>query len=323
MKRKDFLVKSIKIALAALLSIAIAGELGLKYSATAGIITILSIQNTKKETLKSAGRRGVAFLCALILAAGVFRLFDFTLPAFALYLFLFALLCLNRGWTEAISVDSVLISHFLTEQSMALAMLLNESAIFIIGAGMGILVNLHLHRKSGEFDRLAEEVDAQIKGILKRMSDWVVREDKSAYSPDCFGRLMESLEAARLCAAANYNNQLWGRNSYEMEYITMRQQQAVILQGIYENIKSISFLPKQAGQVSELLKEIQSQYHKENTVEDLLRRLQEFFDEMKEEKLPASREEFEARAILFYILKQLQKLLLLKREFIEKSVEAR
>lgn len=318
MNQKALLLKSIKIALAAILAIAIAGELGLKYSATAGIITILSIQNTKKETFKSAGKRALAFLCALILAAGAFGLLGYTLPAFAVYLFLFALLCQSRGWVEAISVDSVLISHFLAEKNMSPAMLLNECAIFVIGVGLGILVNLHLHRKSEEFERLSAEVDEQIKGILQRMSEWLIKEDKSGYNAACFARLEQSLEAARLCAAANYNNQLWGNDSYELEYISMRQRQTVVLQGIYENIKSICYLPKQAMEVSELLQEIQRQYHKYNTVEDLLKRLQELFDEMKGQKLPESREEFEARAILFYILKQLEKLLMLKREFVRR-----
>lgn len=58
-------IKSIKIALATVLAIAIAGELGLNYSATAGIITVLSIQNTKRETLKSACNRGA--VCPLYL----------------------------------------------------------------------------------------------------------------------------------------------------------------------------------------------------------------------------------------------------------------
>ncbi len=61
---KDTIIKSLKIAVAAVLSIAIAGELGLRYSATAGIITVLSIQNTKKETIKSA-RNGHWLLCVL------------------------------------------------------------------------------------------------------------------------------------------------------------------------------------------------------------------------------------------------------------------
>lgn len=40
-------MKSFKIAAAAALSAGIAGELDLKYSATAGIITILSIRDTR------------------------------------------------------------------------------------------------------------------------------------------------------------------------------------------------------------------------------------------------------------------------------------
>ena len=39
-------------------------------------------------------------------------------------------------------------------------------------------------------------------------------------------------------------------------------------------------------------------------------------EEMKQEQLPADREEFEARAILFYILMQMEELLQIKRRFI-------
>lgn len=45
------ILKSVKITAGAILAILFASCLNLKYSATAGIITILSIQNTKKETI--------------------------------------------------------------------------------------------------------------------------------------------------------------------------------------------------------------------------------------------------------------------------------
>ena len=310
------LLKSLKIAVAAVLAIAIAGELGLQYSATAGIITVLSIQNTKRETLKSAGNRGLAFLCALLLAGICFGLLDFTLWAFVLYLFLFALFCIRMGWVEALAMDSVLITHFLAEQNMVPEMIVNELALFLIGTGMGIGVNLHLHKKEAEFERLADVVDEQIKGILHRMSLWLPQEDKSDYASDCFARLEEALEAAKRCAAANYNNALWKQDSYEMDYIRMREQQSVVLKEIYINIKRINFLPKQAQQVAELLASIENDYHKENTVEGLLIELELFLEDMKAQELPESREEFEARAILFYILMQLRTLLQIKRDFI-------
>ncbi len=310
-------IKSIKVALAAVLSIALAGELGLRYSATAGIITILSIQATKRETLQSARNRGLAFLCALLLAAVFYRIFGFTLVAFALYLLFFILLCLGAGWAEAITMDSVLISHFLAEKSMDLGLVCNEAGLFLIGAGTGILVNLHLTRKGKEFTRLAAAVDEQMKEILHQMSEWLRKKDKSAYDNACFRVLEERMRAAKLCAAANYNNSFRDRSTYEIDYIRMRERQSVVFQGIYENIKSITYLPVQTAQVADLFARIEAGYHKNNTVEGLLADLESLFAEMKREALPACREEFEARAILFYILKQVEKMLRLKREFIE------
>ncbi len=314
--RKDIWIKSLKITLAALISLILAGELGLKYSSTAGIITILSIHNTKKETVKSAAKRALAFLCALVLAAGCFGLFGFTLLAFGVYLLLFALLCLNMGWIEAITSVSVLVTHFLAEKSMTLPDIYNEALIFLIGTGTGILVNLHLHRRQGEFDRLAGEVDIRIKEILRHMSQCLIAEHKSDSSFDHFEKLAESLEAAGLCATANYNNQFRSSDTFELEYIRMREQQSIVLQGIYNNIKTLRHLPAQAAQISELLQEIESCYHKNNTAEVLLKRVDEFFYIMEKQELPSSRCEFEARAILFYILKQLQELIQIKREFI-------
>lgn len=310
------LIKSLKIAIAALLAIAIAGELGLKYSATAGVITILSIQNTKRETLKSARNRGLAFLCALILGFICYQILGFTLWAFAVFLFLFALVCLQLNWVEALAMDSVLITHFLTEKSMSPELVLNEVLLFFIGTGMGIIINLHLHKKEEEFDRLAGTVDEQIKGILHRMSLWLSQEDKSEYSSGCFEKLTQALEEAKHCAATNYNNALWNQSTYELDYIRMREQQSVVLKEIYQNIKRISYLPKQAGQVAALLARIEQDYHKNNTVEGLIAELEILLADMKKQALPESREEFEARAILFYILMQLKSMLEIKEKFI-------
>ena len=107
------------------------------------------------------------------------------------------------------------------------------------------------------------------------------------------------------------------QNTYELDYIRMREHQSVILREIYINIKNIAYLPKQAEQVATLLGQIEQDYHKDNTVEGLLGELDVLLSDMKEQELPRSREEFEARAILFYILMQIKNLLQLKRDFME------
>ena len=105
-----------------------------------------------------------------------------------------------------------------------------------------------------------------------------------------------------------------------MDYIRMREQQIVVLKGICQNIERMDYLPKQALKVAALFAEVEQAYHKENTVEGLLDRMQELLEEMKQEELPQNREEFEARAILFYILMQLEELLMIKRRFITQKM---
>ena len=60
------ILKSVKITAGAILAILFASCLNLKYSATAGIITILSIQNTKRKPYRLHLQRGEAFCCALL-----------------------------------------------------------------------------------------------------------------------------------------------------------------------------------------------------------------------------------------------------------------
>lgn len=312
------IVKAFKIALAAVLSILTANLLGLRYAVTAGIITVLSIQNTKRETLKTARNRGLAFLCALILAFLCYSLLGFRVGAFIVYLFFFALLCLSTGWGEAIAMDSVLISHFLTEQDFGAEMLVNELLLFVIGTFFGILINLHLRRKEGEFDRLSRQVDAEIKGIVHRMSENLRREDKTGYNSDCFMRLEDKIRLAKECALRNWNNTLWSQTSYELDYIRMRENQSRVLRNIYDSIVQIKMLPTQTLQVAAFFEEIEAQYHRDNDVEDLLVTLGKMFADMKLQKLPESREEFEARALLFYTLMQLEEFLKLKNRFVVK-----
>lgn len=312
------LVKAFKIALAAVLSILTANLLGLRYAVTAGIITVLSIQNTKRETLKTARNRGLAFLCALILAFLCYSLFGLGVGAFIIYLFLFAFLCLSAGWGEAIAMDSVLISHFLTEQSLDREMFVNEVLLFLIGTSFGILINLHLRKKEGEFDRLSIQVDDEIKGIVHRMAENLRREDKTGYNADCFGRLEEKLGLAKECALRNWNNTLWSQSSYELDYIRMRENQSRVLRNIYDSIVRIRMLPAQTMQVADFFEEIEAQYHRDNDVEELLTILKNMLADMKQENLPKSREEFEARALLFYTLMQLEEFLTLKNRFVVK-----
>lgn len=316
MNREKWL-KGLKLAIAAVIAIALADAVGLKYSATAGIITILSIQNTKMETLKVAGRRAAAFLCALLAAAVCFHMLGFSIAAFAVYLFFFSCICLYFGWTEAISMDSVLISHFLVEQNMGMELLTNECLLFVIGAGMGILANLHLHRKADEFEALAAQADQQMREVLGLIQKQLYSESRAAeQTAEALKMLDRSLLELQECAHRNWNNTLLHPSSYETDYADMRSGQARVLQHISASADLLEVIPDQAQMVAKLLERVEAEYAKENTVESLLDHMQEVYAYMRQEQLPQTRDEFEARAVLFYVLKQIEEFLWMKRRFV-------
>lgn len=320
-KNCEKLQKSFKFALASVIAIALANLLGLKYATTAGIITILSIQNTKKETLKVAGRRAAAFVCALAVSALCFWFLGFTIAAFAVYLFLFSCICLGAGWPEAISMCSVLVSHFLTEQRMDPAALYNETLLFVIGAGMGILANLHLRRRTEEFDGLARQADERMCAALEAVTKQLVKEaapvetNEDGKTDEALKALEHSLAELQACAHRNWNNTLFDQSSYETDYADMRSGQAQVLGHISNSTDMLEVIPAQAAVVAGLLEQIQKEYHRDNTIEELLRRLEAVYESMRKEPLPLTRPEFEARAVLFYVLKQVEEFLMLKRRF--------
>ena len=313
----ELIFKSLKITAGAIFAIAIVSCLGLKYSATAGIITILSIQNTKKETIQTALARTAAFCCALVLSFVCYQLLGYTVFAFGVYLLGFTLLCLKFGWTAAIAMDSVLITHFLAEKTMNIPMVSNEIGLFAIGAGIGVLLNLHLHPMENEWRKQMDEADEAIRAIIQRMAHRIRTLDRMNYDGTCFLSLDKQLEAAKKLALTNMDNTLGTPSCYELDYVQMRQFQSQVLRQIYNSIQMIAYLPDQAPVIASFFEQIAREYARTNDVKALLDTLHELILSMKKEALPKKREEFESRAVLFYILKQLEEFLLLKKNFVE------
>ena len=307
-----------KISLGCVLPMIAATVLGLKYSATAGLITILSIQQTKKETVITALKRLSAFFCAVVISVLCFSLMGYTTLAFGVYLFIFVMLCMILDWQMATVPISVLITHLLAEKSCDISILLNEFLVFVIGASVGTLINMHLHNDKQKMNSSREKLDNEIKAILERMSQRILTDDKSDYNSDCFKKIDKLLFEARQVAYENQNNKLIGAESYDMDYLKMRENQCSVLMEMYKSILKISMTPEQSKVISEFLKKTSSEFHEKNDVKNLISELEDIFADMRFQKMPESRTEFENRAVLYSLMLQIKDFLSIKYEFIEK-----
>lgn len=316
--RKDVIVNTVKIAGAAIIAIFIAMAMGVEFAVSAGVVAMLTIQPTKKETLKIALGRFVAFILALFIAYGSFTLFGYTMEAFMIYLACFVLVCQIFRWYSAMAMNSVLISHFLTFGTMNGETLKNEIVLFCIGVGIGIIANLHLRKNVNYMEKLKEETDTQIKKILGRMSERILNRDISDYNGDCFLILWDSIRKAKNVAEENFNNQFGSKDVYDREYIAMRESQCEVLYEMYKNVRNIETTPITAQKISSFLGKMAEVYHKNNTGEELLEQFIRLDEAMKQHPLPVERKEFEDRAKLYGLLRHMEEFIKLKIEFAQK-----
>ena len=313
---KSIITNSIKISAAAILAIICAQALKLDFAVSAGIVAILSVQPTKKETLRTALARLLAFAVALVISIALFNLLGFTIPVFFIYLVIFILVCQWRKWISAMAMDSVLISHFLSFGKTGTAEIKNEVLLFALGVGFGILVNLILHKKTDYIEELKNQTDGQIKQALHRMALRIQNPDLADYDGSCFTSLNKSLFTAQKQAEENYNNQFTKKDTFDNRYLEMRENQTKILYEMYKAVRELHTVPATAQLLSDFLEKVSTEYHKDNDVKSLLEELALIHDKMKSLPLPQTRIEFEDRANLFILMERLKEFLQIKRDFV-------
>lgn len=315
----------LRIGVGSALAIMIAGAFGLLYNTSAGIVTLLTIQDTKKETLSITLKRLVAFLLALILGSLSFALFGYNPIAFGMFLLLFVTGCSIFGLEDGISMSAVLMTHFYMQGKIDMPLILNEFLLLVIGMSIGIVLNLFIRSREKEIKEDQKVIDHLIRDILDKIAMGLLDNTKEGYENSIFLPLEEELDISSKKAYDGANNTLLSDTKYYIEYMEMRKNQSHVLMTIYNHSKKISFVPKQAYPISKFISYVSESFHEYNNAEELLKELEKLYEFFSKEPLPKDREEFESRAVLYQTLSELEYFLKIKRDFAigltEKQVE--
>ena len=306
---------ALKIILAAVGGIALAEVFHLAHSISAGIVAILTIQPTKKETLKTALTRFYAFVVSLVLGYVCFQLLGFSITGFLTYFAIYIVLCQMLHWQYAMTMNAVLISHFVTYGVMNGETLLNEALIFAIGVGTGVIANLHLKKNVDAIENLKEEADTKIVEILNQMSQQIVNVNMTDYNAESFMELRKMIRNAKNLAEENYLNQFNKDDRYDIEYIMMRDRQCQVLYEMYKNVRKLNSTPETAKTISHFLKIMATKFHRDNDGHELMKQFREMDVYMKRRPLPVERLEFENRARLFVVMRNIEEFIQIKTDF--------
>lgn len=312
MNRK--ILKIVKIALGSTIAISLAYMFHLEYPVSAGIIALLSIQDTKKATVKLALKRVLAFAVTCIIAYFVFAIFGYTAVAYGVYLLLFACYCIFAGAQDALAMNAVLTTHFFLEQSMGIEMIGNEALLLLIGSGIGIVINLYIPNNIRQIRQKQKEIEECMKAVLRTLANQMDSFEKDEEEV-CVEKLKTHIASGMDYAYTNMNNTFFQDSEYFIQYMQMRKQQLHVINTMLAKVNRLSMTTEQSSVIAFFIRETEKTLAESNNAERLLEENEILIHRCQNGILPKTREEFETRAILYVVLMDFREFLQIKKEF--------
>ncbi len=308
-------LRTIKTVVTATLGIIIATTLGLKFPSTAGIIAILSVTNTKTSSFKVGLGRIIALFIAIIIAFICYSILGYTPIAFGLFLLIYIPIAARFNMSEAIPVNSVLITHFLNEENMSLSLVINAVSLLLIGVGLALIANLYMPNVQGSIDTNKEKVDLEIKELLLKMSAVLSKKTNKINCERSLENIEQSIDQGESYAKRHFDNRLLRKDDYEVSYFQMRRMQLNVLQDMVELVGKIEIEHEIVEAINVLIKEIYDTYGEKNDGKELNDKVSEVIKYYETKELPKTRIEFENRARLFQFLTEIQTFIHIKVNF--------
>ena len=308
-------LRTIKTAISATLAVLVAQSLHLLYPTSAGIISILSVTNTKKTSVYTGVYRLISLALATGIASVCFLILGFNAIAFGIYLLLFIPVAVYLKLSDGIVVSSVLVTHYWVEKTLSWQIIGNEFLLMVIGVGFALLVNSYMPNKEQRLKEDQELIEKMFRDILTNMAKYLNQEQQEYNLISQCNELKSRIKKSEQWAKELTENQLLAPDFYYIEYFTMRKIQRNLLTEMLLVLQKISVEPEQVDNIRQLLELTATTFSERNDGKLILQRIDLVYKEYKEKDLPKSREEFENRANLFQFLQIFQSFIEIKSEF--------
>ncbi|MBE6024411.1 MAG: aromatic acid exporter family protein [Cellulosilyticum sp.] len=308
-------VKTLKTAVGATAAIILANTIGLKYAASAGIITILSIQNTRRECLQIAVRRFIATCLALLIGSCSFKIFGFNAVSFGIYLLIFIPAVVKAKAVEGIAPASVLVTHLLGERAVTGGIIINELLIMIVGAGIALLVNLYMPSLEEHLLVEKKKIEDEMYSAFIKMEQVLRIEEANLQIQNELMVLQQSLKEGMDKATQYRNNSFIGKKSLYEKYFDMRFSQYQVMLYMQKHFERFYRMGREAHEVANLTHCVAQSIKGQILVEELLEEVENLRVYFKTSPLPSSRDEFENRAMLYQFITDIEQFLDVKKIF--------
>ncbi len=306
--------RTLKTGVGTAAAISIAQWFQLDNFVSAGILTILCIQNTKKKSIHASWSRFLACLIAMLFSTAFFELVAYHPAIIGLLLLLFIPTTVALNITEGIVTSSVIILHIYSAKNVTAGLLENELGIIVIGIGIALIMNLYMPSVENKLIDYQEKIEANFYKIFCEMVTYL-KTNESNWDGKEITETEDLLREATTLAFKDVENHFLRDENLYYLYFKMREKQFDILQRILPIATSVSIRVEPGKKIAQFLEELSDHIHPGNTALFYLKKLYDMKVEFETMDLPKTREEFETRAALYQFVQEMEQYLLLKSSF--------
>ncbi|KIL34770.1 membrane protein [Cohnella kolymensis] len=313
----------IKTALATLAAIYSAAALGLPNPFSAGLLAILGVDRTRWSGLRSVFARFMASAAGLFLASVLFQVIGFYIWVLSLYILIAFPLLSRLGLSAGIITGSVVVFHLFARGEVTVAAIAVELQFLIIGLGWATVFNLmYMPKEHNKLEALRKVTEEGFADVFHHLAIHL-RNPDTVWAGEEMLRTESAIEQGIKSAKRAQENRLIPQDEPWLLYFHMRRSQWESIQLMMESVAFVSRNVSQAELIAllfdRLTLDVKSEFY-EGETERMLIRLERSFHAMP---LPASREEFETRAALLHLARELRRYLAIaRREKKPKSTSA-
>jgi len=307
---------AVKMTLVGVLASLLASFLSLQFAITAGILAILSIQLTKRDSLIISFKRLINAFFGLLLATLLFIAFGYEFYVFAIFIFIFSYTSWVLRISEGIIPTLVLVTHLLSNEVFSFPLLANEMYLILIALGIATLFNLFYPTSSEKvLEMHVESIDQLVRDHLFMLAlllkDPAYNSEYYRYYIAIDKKIQKTIDIVELV-----DKDLLFQNDHSyLAYLHMRKEQNSYIRHMYQQALKIKKLHPYAVEISVFVQEMSYDIGLYNKAVKQLQNLDLIIQRYRGATLPETREEFEIRATLYQILNEIESLLMVKVQF--------
>ena len=320
MKKISIGYRTLKTGIGAALAVAIAQHFDLLFYTAAGILTILSVQSTKKKSLRAVYTRIVSGMIGITLAFVFFETFGYFPLVIGIMLIIFIPIIVALNVSEGFVSSAVIIMHIFMHANFTLALLWNELAIMLIGFGMGLAVNMYMPDISKSLNKYRMRIENLYQKIFYEISVYL-RNGDTAWDGKELIEAIEALNKAKNLAFLDVENHVTRKENLYYQYFDMREKQLEIIERVLPKMTALPAITEQSIIVADFLKELSESVHSGNTAFYFREKLERVRQELSVLPLPKDHNTFLAQAALYQFIEEMDEYLEIKQAFIGLDVD--